>query len=373
MNKNRGNISGIVLIVAVLLVIGGYLLYAKQTGRAPFNNGPVVVTPTPTPTVTPPGTPPSPAQRQPGVPVAVTNPTVAPTDTTAVVTGSVVPNGVFTAYWYEYGLTSALGTKTLNQNVGSGYMTIPAPAYITGLTSSRTYYFRLVAENTYGRVSGAQYTFQTIKGTPAPVGTAALVKTLAATGISRNSANLDGEITPNGASTQQWFEYGTTANLGNITPFVAVGNGVAKVSTSASVSNLDPLTTYYFRLNGQNQFGTVNGAILNFKTIGPAAATAPIVSSLAATSLGTTKAKLRGTVDPNGTATTYWFEYGTDPLFGLTLLKTTPKKSAGSGLVPMNVEADVTGLSAATTYYFRTVAENSVGTVDGAKETFKTR
>ncbi len=207
------------------------------------------------------------------IPTAITNSAVSPTDTTAIVNGSVNPKGSFTSYWYEYGKTSELGSKTSTQTMGSGFVTIQAPGYITNLTKNTTYYFKLVAENQNGRVAGSQYTFKTTEGTPAPLGSAPTTKTISANGVSRTTANLNGEVTPNQNDTQYWFEYGTTAELGNTTAFSAVGDGKVKVPVSISLSDLKPLTTYYFRINAQNQFGTINGSILNFKTTGPAAST----------------------------------------------------------------------------------------------------
>ena len=310
---------------------------------------------------------------QAGPPVATTNSSVAPTDTTAVVSGTVVPNGASTAYWYEYGTTASLGKKTSNQSVGTGYGAIPSPGYITGLAKNTTYYFRLVAENQYGRDNGDTRTFVTSEGTPAPVGGLPTSKTLAANGIARTSANLKGEVNPNRATTQYWFEYGANGNLGNTTSFTSVGSGSALISASTAISNLAPATTYYYRLNAQNQFGTVNGAILTFKTSGPPAAIAPVVTTQQPSPVATTNVTVRGTVNPNGFETKYWFEYSTDSLLGSLLLKTTAKKSAGGDTGVVSVETSISGLKSETNYYYRIVAENNGGTVRGDTITFKTK
>jgi len=199
-------------------------------------------------------------------PIVATNSSVSPSATTVVVSGTVNPKGSFTNYWYEYGKTSDLGTKTSNQTMGSGFVSIQAPAYITGLSKNTTYYFKLVAENQYGKVAGSQYAFQTTESTPAPVGNAPTTKTLSANNISSTTANINGEVTPNKSETQYWFEYGPTPQLGNTSAFSSLGNGTTKSSVSISLSDLQSKTTYYFRLNAQNQFGTINGSILNFKT-----------------------------------------------------------------------------------------------------------
>ena len=357
MDKTTLIVGAIVLVVAAGL--GVYLL-SSQTPT----------TTTETPTTETPDTTTSPT---PGAPVATTDSFVVPTDTSAVVTGSITPHGALTSYWYEFGTTPSLGSKSTTQNVGSGYISIPSPAYIVGLTKSTTYYYRVVAQNSFGSVAGVQRTFVTTSGTPAPVGSAPRSKTLAATGVARTAANISGEVTPNSATTQYWFEYGTSADLGNTTPFVSVGDGTAAVAASQSLSNLAPLTTYYYRVNAQNQFGTTNGSIMNFKTTGPAAATAPGANTIAPTLVTATSATLRGSVSPNGADVTYWFEYSTDANFVSSLLNGTTHLALAGTLGGTSVTAPITGLTANTTYYARLVVQNNIGTVRGDRVTFKTK
>lgn len=256
MNKNTTLVLGIIAV----LIIGGAILYSAQNKTATLPDDTTSTVQTTTTTID------TSSARQSGVPILVTSSKVAPSDTTVIVISSVNPNGAFTNYWYEYGNTANLGSRTANQSVGSGYVSIPTPGYITGLTKDTTYYFKLVAENLNGKVVGTQYSFKTTLGTPAPVGSVPSVKTISASGISRITANLNGEVTPNKAETEYWFEYGTTADLGDASALVAIGNSSTKSSGALSLSGLTPLTTYYFRINAQNQFGTVNGTILNFKT-----------------------------------------------------------------------------------------------------------
>ena len=368
MNKTTGIVGGIIVLVAVGVLIF-YAIQNQNTVPSSDNSDNNV----PTSTNDNQTTTGSPTTLQAGLPIAVTNSSVVTTDTTAVINGTVTPNGAFTNYWYEYGITSNLGNRTLNQMVGSGHVTISAPGYITGLTKNTTYYFRLVAENQYGKIAGTQYSFQTTQGTPPPVGSAPTAKTLDASGISRTVANLNGKVNPNMGATQYWFEYGKTANLGNTVGFVSVGDGDSNVSASVSISNLDLATTYYFRINAQNQFGTVNGSILNFKTTGQTSATAPSAITGNATLITASTATLRGTVNPKGMETMYWFEYSSDSLLGSALLISTNQISTGAGANAMSVETRISNLSPKTNYYFRVVAQNDLGIVRGDRETFKTK
>ena len=356
-------------VIAIIVLLGGVGYYALNTGETA---GPGVVANVPpgnTGDQNPGTTPPSGGS----APVATTNALVAPTDTTVVVTGTVIPKGALTTYWYEYGATTALVLKTSIQTVGSGFSAIPSPAYITGLTKDTTYYYRVMAQNQFGTAAGDQHSFVTTHGTPAPVGSAPTTKTASPSNVSRTTATLNGEVTPNKATTQYWFEYGTTMNLGAVTAFTAVGNGTAGVLAAQPVSNLAPGTTYFYRVNAQNQFGTNVGAILSFKTAGPIASKEPAVNTNNPTSVTSSTATLLGTVNPNGTDTSYWFEYSTNSLLSALLLKTTPSQTVtgSSGLTP--VTANLSNLNSKTTYYVKLVAQNSAGITYGDRVSFKTK
>jgi len=88
----------------------------------------------------------------------------------------------------------------------------------------------------------------------------------------------------------------------------------------------------------------------------------------AATGVAAAGATLNGSVTPAGIETTYQFQYGTTTSYG----SVTPVTSAGSGITAQEVSNVISGLKPETTYHYRVVATNSVGTTDGADETFKT-
>lgn len=96
---------------------------------------------------------------------------------------------------------------------------------------------------------------------------------------------------------------------------------------------------------------------------------APVATTGAASDVGSQSAQLSGTVNPNGSATRYTFQYGTDTAYGS---ETTPA-SAGSGTTAANVSATLTGLAPGTTYHYRLTATNSSGqTTSGTDHTFTT-
>ena len=97
---------------------------------------------------------------------------------------------------------------------------------------------------------------------------------------------------------------------------------------------------------------------------------APAVATGAASSVGPTQATLNASVDPEGERVSDCrFEYGTAPSYGSSTPCSSPP---GSGIGPVAVSATATALKPATTYYFRAVATNPDGTVDGAQHTFTT-
>lgn len=94
----------------------------------------------------------------------------------------------------------------------------------------------------------------------------------------------------------------------------------------------------------------------------------PAATTAAATNLTLTSATIPGTVDPNGSPTTYRIEYGTTTSYGLQ----TATRDAGDGTDPVTVSVPLTGLTADTTYHFRLVATNAAGIGRSADRTLRT-
>jgi len=73
-------------------------------------------------------------------------------------------------------------------------------------------------------------------------------------------------------------------------------------------------------------------------------------------------------VNPNGTATSVSFEYGTTTSYG----GTTAAQSIGSGSSAVAVNQAISGLICNTTYHFRAVATTTFGTTRGLDQAFTT-
>jgi hypothetical protein len=148
------------------------------------------------------------------------------------------------------------------------------------------------------------------------------------------------------AGTAAW-EYGTT-------PFRI---GTAQVGTWAANGKVDQVRIYNRELSASEV-----ADLFNETTGAP-----PTVTTSAASPVGNTTATLRGSANPNGSSTTGWFRYSkTDPgscndSFG-TRTPSTGGSSLGSGTSAVAFSRALTGLTAATTYYFCALASNTQGT-----------
>ena len=93
-----------------------------------------------------------------------------------------------------------------------------------------------------------------------------VVTTGAASNIEPTTVVLNGTVTPKGANTTYYFQYGTTSLYGSVTPAGSVAAGSGRVRVSAAVTGLAPVTTYHYRLVAQNSQGVARGKHRTFKT-----------------------------------------------------------------------------------------------------------
>jgi hypothetical protein len=93
-----------------------------------------------------------------------------------------------------------------------------------------------------------------------------------------------------------------------------------------------------------------------------ATAAAPSATTGPVTAVGPTTATITGTVNPNGSATSARFQYGTSTSYG----SQTQSANLGSGTSGVGISASLGGLQPGTTYHYRVVATNSAGTTNGA-------
>jgi hypothetical protein len=97
---------------------------------------------------------------------------------------------------------------------------------------------------------------------------------------------------------------------------------------------------------------------------------APTVSTDAAAAVTQTSTALTGRVDPEGSESNYSFQLSTSPSFDGVM--SLPRLQAGKGSAAVAVSGNASGLSPATTYYFRLASNNSAGAAFSATRQFTT-
>ncbi len=198
-----------------------------------------------------------------------------------------------------------------------------------------------------------------------------------ASDVTAESAVLAGTVKLDGAGAATCrFVWGTTPAFGEEAPCSApVSEEEAAVHAALSQgthSGLRPDTTYYYRLEATNGNGTNLGKsqepepecegkpapVACFTTPGAG------IHGESVSEVTESAATLQAAIDPNGAATSYYFQYGADDTAGCTPSTCTNVPSvpgsvgSGSGDVP--VQQNVQGLSGGTVYHYRVVASSVV-------------
>jgi hypothetical protein len=181
--------------------------------------------------------------------------------------------------------------------------------------------------------------------------------------VGPTSATASGTVNPNGRPTSWYFEYGTSTSYGKKTSSKSAGSVTANVQVSGTLTGLAPATAYHYRLVATSSDGTTRGRDGIFTTPAP-----PVAATGSATGVTVSSATLGGSVDPNGRATSWYFEYGTSTSYG----SKTPAKNAGSGTTVTSVSAALSSLRPGRLYHYRLVATSDAGTSRGSDRTFST-
>ncbi len=150
-----------------------------------------------------------------------------------------------------------------------------------------------------------------------------------------------------------------------IEEFEVAGNGEATLVSSFGTGTL--VASEGIAVNEtSNEVYASDGASGDIQVFKPV--TLPDASTGVAKSIGKTTATVEGTVDPQGAAAGYFFEYGPTNEYG----QSTSEAVAGSGTSNEAESADLAGLQAETTYHYRIVAKSADGISYGQDRTFTT-
>lgn len=122
------------------------------------------------------------------------------------------------------------------------------------------------------------------------------------------------------------------------------------------------ITKYWWRVNVND--GTTNDSVVYHFTT----KASPVVTTNPAIGIEETNATIRGTLtSDNGESCSVWFEYGLTTGYG-SITSITSGKVTGN-----TFNSNISGLTPATVYHYRTVANNTNGTSYGSDKMFSTK
>src|SRR5687768_5421285 len=269
------------------------------------------------------------------------------TASNAVLNAEINSKGVPTVVQFE--LTH--GTASV-RNIPASYTYVPLSATVMNLVGGQTYIFRIVASNSVGISYSTNITFTTTREPE--------VITLQPDPVQATSAKFRGLARPNTLATEAHFEWGTTTNLGSITPRIALGSGTNLVPVEIEMSPLPRNTRVYYELIASNTAGVMHGGPVSFTTSND-------VFALPPGEIGITNATLHGLVHPNGFATLANFEWGWTSSLG----SATPEVAV-NGNTFVTISHSLTGLGSTSDYYFRVVARSPEGVRTSSIVQFRT-
>ncbi|MFM7858277.1 MAG: M4 family metallopeptidase, partial [Flammeovirgaceae bacterium] len=166
--------------------------------------------------------------------------------------------------------------------------------------------------------------------------------------ITATTAKVKGDLLPRGKNVSYYFQYGTTPTYGDVSPTYQYTNKIEGVLTGLQSS-----TKYYVRLVATNENGSTYYTS-EFTTL----SLIPLIKIIKNADITRTTATLYGEINPNSLPTSYYFEYGLTPSFGLTTpIYTLPNKTE---FLP--ISGQLPNLQPQKAYYCRLVATNGFAT-----------
>jgi hypothetical protein len=297
------------------------------------------------------------------VPVPHTDAATAVTATTAMLHGHFTPDAIETKYSFEYNDTGecANGGSTTPTKASTGTVS----AEVTGLQPGATYTVCFVTSDVFGS--------EVDEVTPMPFKTLAAAPEISGeTGTPQSpfAETLEATVDPNFQVASCEIEYGETTSYGTSMPCSPESVDEGPQPVSLSVTGLESAKKYYFRVVATNGTGKTTGTG-EFTTT---TAQAPIVEGESYSFLTGTGVTLNAQINPSYQATTYAFEYATDPaLLGKPGAITVPGGSIPAGGEGQSVNVHINEqLTPGTPYFYRVIAKNAAGTKPGTTETFTT-
>jgi hypothetical protein len=315
-----------------------------------------------------------------------------------------------TKIWFEWGRTAALGNRTPAQVVCAnpcGGAAVPVSAPVEGLRPNESgFHFRMAGEDANVEPpelleshNPEQETLTTSIVPPVVIGLPE------ASFVYASSAVMFGELNPENARTEYFFEYapgdetlaeqcpggvrhveepGQCSRVATTSTREAPCQQVkgleecayGPIGTTIEATGLQASTVYHYRLFAEDE--SIAGDEPDKHSVGEEGTftTGPALTPTAETGgyaeVTATSARISGSINPDGQPATYTFE------LGVYEGSATRYGVVSSGLVvasrsPVAESLSLTGLQSATTYAYRMVVDSGYGHATGATATFTTQ
>jgi hypothetical protein len=295
--------------------------------------------------------------------------------TTATLAGTVNPkNETPTVCAFHYALEESLlaGSPSSEECVphagelGNGNAGVGVGATLEGLLANTTYYYQLVATNPTGTNEGAIQQLLTLPNPPT-------AETGAATQVQPYSATLNASVNPGATGhpeqddTTYLFQYSTDESFSNHTVTADAGEGTGPVPVQAQLENLEPGTTYHYRVVVSNNNNTTPQQVIGEPQAFTTVPTPPVLSGVSAGQVTQTSAVIAATLQAQGLPTRWELQLATNPA-------ALQYQAAGNGSSPEGeqVGAQLENLQPGTTYYYKLTAENPDGQTETTEASFTT-
>ncbi len=223
----------------------------------------------------------------------------------AVLNGTVDPDGIDTTYYFEWGPDTSYGHTTAVTDAGSTAGNALISAAISGLEDYAVYHYRLVAKNSFGTTVGEDVSFLSAPPLPPSIPASGV------TSVTSHSATLAAEIVPGFGPTYFRFQFGTDTAYGSRTPL-----------SEPIGSDDSPQSQRNYRTPSA---GTPTTSARSKSTSSPPpwVPTEPLLPPTFLVStrhlddlISQTTAVLTAQINPSGAATTYRFDYGPTAAYG---------------------------------------------------------
>ncbi|MDO8335673.1 MAG: hypothetical protein Q7T74_02725 [Candidatus Saccharibacteria bacterium] len=331
-----------------------------------------------------------------GPPSTTTSAATSLTTNSAILNSTVNPNGASTNISYLWGTTSGVACNVQPN-------TLPGPTALTGtanlsgattqatlpsLSPNTTYYFCVMATNTYGTTYGTVTSLQTnpTPGAYVMMGAGSIIggsttdcddasarpcpPTISSVGSATQTSltvNWSAATTSGPAQTSFNLFYCDRTASGACTPSSQIGGSIASGSTSyAHNATITCGRTYAYLIRAVNASGTSADSNVSTGTTS-SCASAPSVTTGEASGQTTTTAVLNSTVNPNNDTTSITYRWQTGST--ATCNGSTPTNALAGGpsgltggnpLSGASTQQTLSGLSAGTRYYYCVTATNSI-------------